>query len=59
MDPLSITAGVVGILAATVQVSVQLKKLIDGASTSSTAVLSLLAEIEDFSTVVKLMQETI
>jgi methyl-accepting chemotaxis protein len=59
MDPLSISAGIVGILSGSVTVASQLKKLIDGASTANLAVSSLLEEVEDFSNVLKLMRETV
>jgi len=53
------TAGVVGILGASVKVGWQLKQLIEGASTTNTAVSSLLEEVEDFSNVLRLMQATL
>ena len=59
MDPFSITAGVVGLLATAAKVGSQLKKLIDGVLTANSAVSTLLMEVEDFSKVITLMNDTI
>lgn len=60
MDPFSITAGVVGTLPQLCRLPrcAQLTQLIDGASTAVSVVAALLADVKNFSSVIKLMQET-
>jgi len=59
MDPLSIMAGVVGLLGAAVATGTALKDFYDGAATADTKVKGLMADVESFTQVLKLMKNTL
>jgi hypothetical protein len=58
MDPLSITTGVLGLLGTCVKVGSTLKDFYDGASFADTKVKGLLTDVESFTQVLRLMQNT-
>lgn len=58
-DPLSIAAGVIGVLTACVQVGAALKDFHDGSAMADTKVAGLLADVESFQQVLKLMKDTL
>jgi len=55
-DPLSITAGVLGLLGTCVKVGSALKDFYDGASFADTKVKGLLTEVESFTQILRLMK---
>ena len=57
-DPLSITAGVLGLLGTCVKVGSTLKDFYDGASFADTKVKGLLTDVESFTQVLRLMKNT-
>jgi len=58
-DPLSIVAGVVGVLTACVQVSTALKDFYDASATADTKVRGLLTDVRSFAQVLELMKDTL
>jgi hypothetical protein len=58
VDPLSITAGVLGLLGTCVKVGSTLKDFYDGASFADTKVKGLLTDVESFTQVLRLMKNT-
>jgi RNA binding exosome subunit len=59
MDPLSITTGVLSLLAACVRTGMILKDFYDSAAIADTKVKSLLTEVESFTQVLCLIKETL
>ena len=59
MDPLSITTGVLSLLAACVRTGMMLKDFYDSAAIADTKVKGLLTEVESFTQVLRLMKETL
>jgi hypothetical protein len=57
MDPLSITTGVLGLLATCVKVGSGLKEFYDGASFADTKIKGLLTDVESFTQVLRLMKD--
>jgi len=57
-DPVSISAGVLGLLGTCVRVGSTLKDFYDGASFADTKVKGLLADVESFTQVLRLMKDT-
>jgi hypothetical protein len=58
-DPLSITAGVVGLLVTCVKLGAGFKEIYDGAAIADTAVQMLVHEIESFEHTLEIMNETL
>ncbi|RFU27249.1 hypothetical protein B7463_g9089, partial [Scytalidium lignicola] len=58
-DPLSITTGVVGLLATCVQVGAAIKDFHDGAALADVKVKGLLSDVENFSQVLSIMKATL
>jgi RNA binding exosome subunit len=58
VEPLSILTGVASLLATSIKVGTELKKLINDVSIASVKVRSFLGDVESFATVLQLMQET-
>jgi len=58
-DPLSIAAGVIGVLTACVQVGTALKDFYDGSAIAESKVKGLLIDVESFHQVLKLMKDTL
>jgi len=59
MDPLSITAGVVGLLSAALSTGTALKDFYDGAAMADTKVKGLMTDVESFTQVLTLMKHTL
>lgn len=59
MDPLSLTTGVLSLLAACVRTGMMLKDFYDSAAIADTKVKGLLTEVESFTQVLRLMKETL
>lgn len=57
-DPLSITAGVLGLLGTCITVGSALKDFCDGASFADTKVKGLLTDVESFIKILRLMNDT-
>jgi hypothetical protein len=57
-DPLSITAGVLGLLSTCVKVGSALKDFYDGANIADAKVKGLLTDVESFTQVLRLMKDT-
>jgi hypothetical protein len=58
-DPLSIMAGVVGLLGASVTTGTALKDFYDGAAMADAKVKGLMTDVESFTQVLKLMKDTL
>ena len=58
VDPLSITAGVLGLLSTCVKVGSSLKEFYDGANIADAKVKGLLTDVESFTQVLRLMKDT-
>lgn len=58
-DPLSIAAGIIGVLTACVQVGTALKGFYDGSAIADTKVRGLLIDVESFAQVLQLMKNTL
>src|SRR5277367_2356454 len=59
MDPLSITAGVLGLLGTCIKTGTALKDFYDGAAIADTKVKGLLTDVENFTQVLRLMNDTL